>query len=490
MGTYVNEDIVQIPNEHRFGELPDILSELGGLLGVGTRASGQFAGKRVLADMCQAQSINILSVYKPTNSTDQVHTADSNKGDVSHAGYNRGYNAYGIVKPYITGSELSPLGSGGSPFQGGRIITGVQFGNLVGEWTHSGVNRNSVRDFHGYNHKASSQVSATFSCSNPDGKIAAQAELRYTWDDSMSFDRKYGSLGLKNIFGCDGVTHTEAYLGVVVYRTLTALPSGRALPALAVAMLHSVPLGSIDPLTQHVSPHYISFEIDDLIINEYDAGNVSDSSRRFFVGETGIKCLPFVAKWSSIDAKWYLMGLGVQPYSLSSPLALQGGEGSQTNTVAITRAVCTLTCVNEGDGYIRVGIAQDSDFSITTLGEGFLAFEKDNGFNIHPADVNAIPETITSVRLGKIIDSELDLPGLNVVNGGTYYASAVMYGRTANSGYTSPPTTRFRPYSYATSMKVGVEITYFKELKTWTTLSGEVEINLVNMANKYTITLQ
>ena len=35
MGTYVNNGIVLIPNEHKFGEAPDILSELGGLLGVG-----------------------------------------------------------------------------------------------------------------------------------------------------------------------------------------------------------------------------------------------------------------------------------------------------------------------------------------------------------------------------------------------------------------------------------------------------------------------
>lgn len=47
MGKYVNNGIVSIPAEHKFGSIEDILVELGALLGVGARSNG----RRYVADM-------------------------------------------------------------------------------------------------------------------------------------------------------------------------------------------------------------------------------------------------------------------------------------------------------------------------------------------------------------------------------------------------------------------------------------------------------
>lgn len=462
-----------------------LLKQLGGLLSVGTRADGRY----YLSDMCQAQSINIFSLKKPTDSSDILHTSTTNKGNTSHAGYSRGYRAYGAVKPYINSGNLRYLGVGGTPEGEGVLISNVQFAGLLGSWTHTGTTINRIRDFDDYIHNAKQPFSiSSLECTNPNGAIAAQATLNYTWNDSN------GVAGLKNLLGCGETTNNKAYFGVAAYRTLTSSPSGRTLTPIGVAMIHTTALGETDPYTGRSDVQYIHFEVDDLI-DDYTASNVPNGHARFYNGETGVKCLPFLAKWSSADSMWYLMGLGVSPFSLTSPLAIQGGSGSITNNVAITKIVCVLSAVKDSSGYVTIGIRYNTDFAITTSGEGFLAFEKSNQMTIHPAGSyqgNASPTSITGVQLGPTVNTELDLPGLNVVNGGTYYATSVMSGRTSSHNYTNPPTSKFQPSTSITYFSVGIDVKYFKNLTTWTTLSGNVNIRLADLSTTvktYTITI-
>lgn len=492
MGTYVNNGIVLIPNEHRFGEAPDILSELGGLLGVGKRSDGKYHH----ADMNQADSINILSKYKPTDSKDVVHTSTSHKGDGTQNGYFWGYNCYGVTKPYVASSQFNVLGANGTPATSGQKITGFNFTNLVGDWSKSAIVHNRIRDFDGYIHtpqpnnilNGSQQFSASFQCTNPNGAIAATATLRYNWEDVVHSNGKSATLGLKSLLACDG-TNTKAYLGVAAYRTLTKTGgTNKTLVPIGVAKIHSAPLGTRCPNTGEINTHHVNFSVDDLIVGT--EGNVTNGYTDFYYGETGITCIPFIAKWTG--SVWCLIGLGVTPYVMSGALITTGGSGSTTNTVAITRVVATLTAVKNTDGTITVGLQGNTAFQVTVSGSGFLAFQADNVFYITPADGNSTLQSQTGVRLGTSIDSELDLPG-TTVSAGTYQASSLMSGRSSSATYQNPPSSKFKPYSNSTPFKVGIQVVYYKGLKTWTYLTGNVEINPSDIttgnSKTYTITI-
>lgn len=487
MGKYVNNGIVSIPDEHEFGSQDDILKELGTLLGVGKRSNG----RRYVADACRAVSINELSKYKPTDSKDIVNTENSHKGDGTQDGYFLGYDCYGVLKEYLTNTGFNAIGPNGTPNVGGAI-RGVRFSDLEGEWSLAPLVHNRIRDFDGYSHVAAvnswTQSIKPFIVSksmlNPNGAISATATLRYNWEDVVHADGKSATLGLKSLLACDGV-NTKAYLGVVAYRTLEkSTGAGITLVPLAVARIHDTPLGERCSNTGEVNTHNVSLEIDDMI-QGYD-GSISSGHSYFYIGETGVKVLPFIAKWSG--SAWYFVSLGVAPYAYPSGLAATGGSGSTTNTVVITKVVCNLTAVRNADGSIQVGIASNNDFAITVTGSGDLAFE-DGLFYITPADGNSTLRSQSGVRLGKSYNDELDLP-VTEVSAGTYYASSLMYGRTNSAGYQDAPSSMFVASG---KFKVGFTIPYYKKLTTWTYLSGSVEINPSEVTSgnpkTYTITI-
>lgn len=467
--------------------LGNLLKQLGGLLGVGKRSNGRY----YLADMCQAVSINELSKYKPTDSKDIVNTENSHKGDGTQDGYFLGYDCYGVLKRYLTNTGFNAIGPNGTPNAGGAI-RGVRFSDLEGEWSLAPLVHNRIRDFDGYSHVAAvnswTQSIKPFIVSksmlNPDGSISVTAALRYNWEDVIHADGKSATLGLKSLLACDGV-NTKAYLGVVAYRTLEkSTGAGITLVPLAVARIHDTPLGERCSNTGEVNTHNVSLEIDDMI-QGYD-GSISSGHSYFYIGETGVKVLPFIAKWSG--SAWYFVSLGVAPYAYPSGLAATGGSGSTTNTVVITKVTATLTAVKNTDGTITVGLQGNSAFQIVVTGSGFLAFQANNTFYIAPADGNSTMRSQTGVRLGISIDSDLDLPG-TTVSAGTYQASSLMYGRSSSATYLNPPSSTFKPYSDSTPFKVGFQVAYYRHLKAWKYLTGSVEIDPSNLQSTYTITI-
>ena len=55
-------------------------------------------------------------------------------------------------------------------------------------------------------------------------------------------------------------------------------------------------------------------------------GTVTNGYTDFYLGETGLSCIPFIAKWTGNT--WCLIGLGVKPYVMSGNLVTTGGSGS------------------------------------------------------------------------------------------------------------------------------------------------------------------
>lgn len=180
MGTYVNNGIVLIPNEHKFGEAPDILSELGGLLGVGKRSDGRYHH----ADVNQADGINKWAARK------SIPTTMSSYAAVTH-------NLYTTTRTYFnnyTGNSMTRIGDiGNVEIVGREGITDVSFATAMGIdipfiaqvsadnsnslnsivnvvtkiasdtsgynwekslWSRRSNFHNRIRDFDGYNHTA------------------------------------------------------------------------------------------------------------------------------------------------------------------------------------------------------------------------------------------------------------------------------------------------------------------------------------------------
>lgn len=132
MGTYINDGMVSIPSSHEFGATTDILKELGALLAVGRRADG----RRYVADMCQAESINQWAKYKPE--------AHSSTGNLTLA--QRKTNNYGFA---IT-NHTTPLALKTAMAADATQMNGWAYKKPTG--ATSAPNR--IRDFHGYNHNA------------------------------------------------------------------------------------------------------------------------------------------------------------------------------------------------------------------------------------------------------------------------------------------------------------------------------------------------
>lgn len=439
---------------------------------------------------CSAK-INLLSKFKPTDYPKMFSDANYYRGDGNKDGYFLGYDCYGVKKPYITNTQFILLGSSGIPSGNGAKITGIDFKILEGAWGLSDIQWGRVLDFDGYCHvpadnrftNGAKPLVTDVSVLNPNGAISGSATLRYNWDDIEHEDGKSVTLGLKSLLACDGV-NDKAYLGVVVYRTLAATPNlNTQLVPIGVAAIHTAALGTVCPNTGQVNTHNLAFEVDNLI--EGYESSITSGYTKFYIGETGIRAIPFIAKWSG--SQWYFVGLGVTPYAFPGNLAASGGAGSTTNSVVITKVVCRLRAVRNEDGTIQVGIHNNTDFAITVSGVGDLAFQNGNAFYLTPADGNSIMRGQTGVRLGISDNEELDLP-VTAVNNNTYYASSLMLGRSSGDNYTSPPSSKFLPYG-ASKFKVGFSIEYYKQLKTWTFLNGSVEIDPANLEEYYTITI-
>lgn len=74
MGTYVNNNKVSLGTSVDYD---NAIPEIAGLLAVGTRSDGKY----YLADVCQADSINMMSKRKPVRSSATANTANTYKAD-------------------------------------------------------------------------------------------------------------------------------------------------------------------------------------------------------------------------------------------------------------------------------------------------------------------------------------------------------------------------------------------------------------------------
>lgn len=128
MGKYVNNGIVSIPAEHAFGEVDDILRELGPLLNVGRRSNG----RRYVADMCVAKGMNIWAKYKAENIDKAVGITDED----------RAANGYSMA-----------IDLGGNSLDTELPINFIQSISRIKPEKYS-----RIRDFHGYDHHTRSQL--------------------------------------------------------------------------------------------------------------------------------------------------------------------------------------------------------------------------------------------------------------------------------------------------------------------------------------------
>lgn len=137
---------METPNTETTGEL---LSQLGSLLGVGTRDDGRF----YLSDMCQSKRVNKASKIKPIRHPKKVNlTVSDFKGTT--ADNNRGVY-YGIVFPAAASAELdegiSAIHDATYEYEQPRGVNGAEY-----------VEYNRIRDFNGYDHNAKFNPSAYF----------------------------------------------------------------------------------------------------------------------------------------------------------------------------------------------------------------------------------------------------------------------------------------------------------------------------------------
>lgn len=469
------------------------IDENGNAIGISWEEIAQCLGDFQLANgelydigmLCNSPKLNLLSKYKPTNHPGLFTDKLTFMGDDRDDGYYLGYNCYGVQKPYISNEQFIALGSNGIPSGQGVKIIGVNFEQLLGKWSTSEKSKFRALDFDRYV-QVPTYNSITYggnafvtskSCSNPNGAIAASATLRYNWENIVHRDGKSATLGLKSLLACDGV-NDKAYLGVVAYRTEKKTPNtGIPLTDIAVVGIHTVPLGEVCPNTGLKETHNVAIEVDDVVSSKTQS-SVTSGFTDFYTGEYGLSVLPFVAKWSG--SKWYFIGLGTEPYKYPGQLAQTGGSGSLKNTVVIKKVECTLTCVKQQDGSIKIGLQGNDSFKITVTGTGYMAFQQNNQFYITPADGNSILIGQTGIRLGVEDNEDLDLPGTTVSAANTqkiYQASSLMYGRSSGSTYEDAPNSIFKPYANSQSFMVGITIPYYRELKTWTYLNGKIAIN-------------
>lgn len=129
MGKYVNNNIVSIPAEHKFGKVDDILRELGPLLLVGPRKNG----KRYVADVCIAKTVNIHARFKPEDIDKRVNITDADRAS----------NGYGLAIDFEAGLD-------------NRGQLPIRFISKIWHVKPSGFKR--IRDFDGYCHSTRSQL--------------------------------------------------------------------------------------------------------------------------------------------------------------------------------------------------------------------------------------------------------------------------------------------------------------------------------------------
>ena len=137
---------METPNTEKSSEL---LSQLGSLLGVGTRDDGRF----YLSDMCQSKRVNKASKIKPIRHPKEVNlTVSDFKGTT--ADNNRGVY-YGIVFPAAASANLnqgiSAIHDATYEYEQPRGVNGAEY-----------VEYNRIRDFNGYDHNAKFNPSAYF----------------------------------------------------------------------------------------------------------------------------------------------------------------------------------------------------------------------------------------------------------------------------------------------------------------------------------------
>lgn len=136
MGKYVNNGIVSIPDEHEFGSQDDILKELGTLLGVGKRSNG----RRYVADVCQADSVNMWAKYKPVRHSTVANITETQRKSVN----------YGLDPTNAKISSTSDVTGIGAKYTDG-VENGWGYLKPRGA-TYGEVSR--IRDFDGYHHAA------------------------------------------------------------------------------------------------------------------------------------------------------------------------------------------------------------------------------------------------------------------------------------------------------------------------------------------------
>lgn len=135
MGKYVNDGIVRIPAEHKFGSQDDILEELGGLLRVGKRTNGKY----YIADVLSAENMNRWAFNKPIKSSKKVNIDDTDRKNAK----------CGLVSRQVTKLLTASIGMGEHTINKDACLA------EVARWEYDRpTDRFRIRDMHLYNHNA------------------------------------------------------------------------------------------------------------------------------------------------------------------------------------------------------------------------------------------------------------------------------------------------------------------------------------------------
>ena len=135
MGKYVNDGIVRIPAEHKFGSQDDILEELGGLLGVGKRTNGKY----YIADVFSAERMNQWSFKKSIKSSKVTNIDDT---DIKKANC-------GLISRQVTKLLTASIGAAAHTLSKDACLA------EVAKWEYDRpTDRFRIRDMHLYNHNA------------------------------------------------------------------------------------------------------------------------------------------------------------------------------------------------------------------------------------------------------------------------------------------------------------------------------------------------
>lgn len=155
MGKYVNNGIVSIPAEHKFGSQDDILEELGGLLNVGRRTDGKFHH----ADINTAENIREWQKCKPIEVDKAVNITETDRYNA-----NQGFNlTWNTTINNISSSVIDTFNNSGATWE--YIKPSKYF---------------RIRDFHGYNHN----VNTTPFQATPNTQTEDGIELEETSDSA------------------------------------------------------------------------------------------------------------------------------------------------------------------------------------------------------------------------------------------------------------------------------------------------------------------